>query len=155
MSIEPAAAAARPGLLKQLLEGAVSLVSKPGSRSARELGKPCAVSYLETSPHFTPMSAAARMAFAALEQDNELEQQAALGALCLVTYSDEEDDSRSNSMQASSAVREFAALNALQMDELHSAVSVEDSELAAGVMETLCIVTYDDDDDDSTTGPQC
>jgi hypothetical protein len=100
------------------------------------------------------MSAAARLAFAALEQDDELEQQAALGALCLVTYSDDEDSSStvfpasqgSNRTGSSRAVRAFAALNALQEGGCE-AVSSEDADLAGGVMDTLCIVTYDEEDE--------
>jgi hypothetical protein len=107
------------------------------------------------SMNFTPMPAAARLAFAALEHDDELEQQAALGALCLVTYSDDDEDSSSvlspsskssasNSAAAARAVRAFAALSALQDG---GAVSSEDADLAGGVMDTLCIVTYDDEDE--------
>jgi hypothetical protein len=100
------------------------------------------------------MPTAARLAFAALEQDDELEQQAALGALCLVTYSDDEDSSSvlspasnssaNSSSAAARAVRAFSALNALQDG---GAVSSEDADLAGGVMDTLCIVTYDDEDE--------
>lgn len=104
------------------------------------------------------MSKAARLAFAALERDDELEQQAALGALCLVTYSDDEDTSSSMAFPASNgsatssaaatrAVRAFAALNALQDGGRCDAVSSEDADLAGGVMDTLCIVTYDDEDE--------
>jgi hypothetical protein len=146
-------------LLKQLLGSAVDRIlgSSTGGTPAADIGRPCPVSYAEhNTTNFTPMPTAARLAFAALEQEDELEQQAALGALCLVTYSDEEEDSSSmlhparqgiatTSAAAARAVRAFAALNALQDG---GAVSSEDADLAGGVMDTLCIVTYDDTDED-------
>jgi hypothetical protein len=142
-------------LLKHVLGTAVDRLlgsSKAGSGAA-DIGRPCPVTYKDSSSSsFTPMSAAARLAFAALEQDDELEQQAALGALCLVTYSDDDDSSgvalpastgHATSLAAASrAVRAFAALNALQEGGLREAVSSEDA-----VMDTLCMVTYDDDDE--------
>ncbi|WIA38629.1 hypothetical protein OEZ86_001939 [Tetradesmus obliquus] len=147
-------------LLKQLLGSAVDRVlgSSKAAPAAADIGRPCPVTYTESSSSsFTPMSKAARLAFAALERDDELEQQAALGALCLVTYSDDEDTSSSmafpasngsatNSAAATRAVRAFAALNALQDGGRCDAVSSEDADLAGGVMDTLCIVTYDDED---------
>jgi hypothetical protein len=144
-------------LLKQLLGSAVDRIlgSSTGGTPAADIGRPCPVSYVEhNSTNFTPMPTAARLAFAALEQDDELEQQAALGALCLVTYSDDEDSSSvlspasnssaNSSSAAARAVRAFSALNALQDG---GAVSSEDADLAGGVMDTLCIVTYDDEDE--------
>jgi hypothetical protein len=102
----------------------------------------CNLSYADGNKQYTPLPAAVRQAFADLEKDDDDEE--ALNTLCLLTYSEDECAQSSSSSNQEYVSTSAAATAAYALLSSESITGAADQSAIGTMMETLCLLSYDE-----------